>query len=780
MEYCNLTRRLTVLAELYQLARNVEAQGIPLDPVHNNFGTPGLASHTNFWARISPSAEELSVKLSLLPKEHEFALWTLKNNNFKYFPAVRPKSPLFVINPDSELWESLKKPGRKIDLTNWKSKIQSEMRFLKEAAGGNLDIDLSDGIENADRFSKCGGSENSDINPILEIASHYRLLSGDTARAGKIIYQACLDMLATATTEDECKAILSLLVGNLKEPKNKPPTVEFKVQLLLDICLPGDPAYTIYTRRMHLTILDHLLDESVLSSEKKPCLFSPSGGTRLNTPMAGWSSPPVVSKPTAPYSKFGDAPCNSRYNLSDAASLPISREASQHIVASLNAATDPSRKGVNWRFVKNGKFERNKKQTKECSDVLIAYPSFDDHKLRAIDLLARPQEIEEPDLISKTQARVRQFETLGRSAIKQLERGPNFRSKEMRDYIRILCIRKVDDMGKIQLAYHATPSTQQFKEAIERWEASGNYLPEQFKVPFPSSKSPTGLTRPLRPNLLFPEEIARLLARKWIRNGTDSRPLESPPIGDIFDLFLMRCPDERCLATQLLNMTMERCGVLLSTAGQALRKGGEAWKNHCPKTKTNTVDTRKPDPRYEYARALSLMGTLLHIMKSNPDDPTNAAAFKVGRLLAMADELHKQYSIAVRSKSKNENGKTKIDMPTTLIGNGLLSRAGDDPASAIADLLDRGRIYIGWAKTQTGRGKSENPTDIAINSARKIVRLYQPLADELKTLGIPRELDTESRAHLFLGYLAPVLGQNEAKADDEDQSNQHKSHPDHE
>jgi hypothetical protein len=100
-------------------------------------------------------------------------------------------------------------------------------------------------------------------------------------------------------------------------------------------------------------------------------------------------------------------------------------------------------------------------------------------------------------------------------------------------------------------------------------------------------------------------------------------------------------------------------------------------------------------------------------------------------------------------------------MPTTLIGNGLLARAGDDPASALADLLDRGRIYLGWAKSQVGRGKSDDPQSIAINSALKVVRLFQPVADELNTIGFAGELTAEERAHLFLGYLSPVLGQKE-------------------
>lgn len=764
-----------MLAELYQLARNIEAQGIVPELAHKDFDDNfGVSDHTTFVARLREIENTISLQLMPLPREHELALWTLKSYNFKYYPAVRPKSPVFEIQPEAEQWKIFKKPiGNGFD-SAWSNRVQEELRKISHVDNCLPSIDLSDGLDNASQMIEWKEHDNRDLHKLSELAQSYTHLVQNPSIAGDLIFHACLDLMRNAKNNEEVLAALSLLVGKHKQPKNNPPEVEYKVQLLLDLQLSSDPSFTIYTHAMRQAVVEQLVGKGRNSDNHQPCLFSPSGGIRLTSPLPGWSAPPIVNKATAPFSKFGDEPCNARYGMSDSDALPISTETAQHLVASLKAATDPIREGINWRAIKNGKYERVNKKTKESSDVLIAYPSLKDESLRAIDLLAEPKTCSDKD--ENQVAGSRQFEALGKAVIERL--GNVVDSGKVPNYIRILLIRKVDKW-KIQLAYHATPTTQQLKEAIERWESSGNYLPEQLKVPFPSSKSPTGLTRPLRPNLLFPEEVARLLARKWMRDGTDFRPIESPPVGDIFDLFLMRSPDEHGLAHQLLAVLLERSGVLLSSSGQALRKGRGEWKSHFPKTKSGSLDTRKPDPRYEYAKALSLIGTLLHIMNSNPDDPKNAAAFKVGRLLAMADELHKQYSIAVRSKSKNESGKLKIDMPTTLIGNGLLSRAGDDPVAAIDDLRERERIYLGWAKTLIGKSKSDNPKDIAINSARKIVRLYQPLANELHALGIPRELDPESRAHLFLGYLAPVLGQNAPETNNQENT-ENQSKQDHE
>ena len=122
----------------------------------------------------------------------------------------------------------------------------------------------------------------------------------------------------------------------------------------------------------------------------------------------------------------------------------------------------------------------------------------------------------------------------------------------------------------------------------------------------------------------------------------------------------------------------------------------------------------------------------------------------------MMDELHKCYCIVVRND----------DVPNSLIGKGLLGRAADSPAQALAELSERSRIYMGWAKSVdiTDLGEKAKKKNIAIYSARKVLRLAAPLCEQLHAAGsLDAEMSTVQKAHLFLGYLSPVLGQEDEK-----------------
>jgi len=61
-------------------------------------------------------------------------------------------------------------------------------------------------------------------------------------------------------------------------------------------------------------------------------------------------------------------------------------------------------------------------------------------------------------------------------------------------------------------------------------------------------------------------------------------------------------------------------------------------------------------------------------------------AFLVGRLLAMADLLHKEYCLDVRKGS----------IPTQLVGNALMPTALENPQQALARLSDRIYVYKSW------------------------------------------------------------------------------------
>ena len=126
----------------------------------------------------------------------------------------------------------------------------------------------------------------------------------------------------------------------------------------------------------------------------------------------------------------------------------------------------------------------------------------------------------------------------------------------------------------------------------------------------------------------------------------------------------------------------------------------------------------------------------------------------------MMDELHKRYCEVVRDG----------DIPNALIGNGLLGRASESPARALEELSERSRIYIGWARSAAVDPKKPDEIRIAVDSARKLLRLAQPLCETLHAdESLEKELTPVQKAHLFLGYLSPVLGKDEKPdADDGD------------
>ena len=302
------------------------------------------------------------------------------------------------------------------------------------------------------------------------------------------------------------------------------------------------------------------------------------------------------------------------------------------------------------------------------------------------------------------------------------------------------------------MAYSAMPTCGHFAAAVKHWVASEKNLPPRLTVPLPSKKAEKGFGW-FAPNLLFPDDAIHVFSHQWMRGGTESSRLQTPPVSAILDVFLQREGVWQDAARQLLETLLPRVEPLLIGAGTILhrldREDASAWRDFAPKTGAGQPDKSKPDPRYYLAKSLSLIGTLLHSLNSTPNHYMKETAYLVGKLLAAMDELHKCYSVCER----------KGDIPPTLIGNGLLGRAADSPEMAFDELCERSRIYLGWAKSVQLTGKENEVIKIAVNSARKLLRIVEPMAAELHQsakLNLP--MSAEGKSHLFLGYLSPVLG----------------------
>src|SRR5262249_29225306 len=141
-------------------------------------------------------------------------------------------------------------------------------------------------------------------------------------------------------------------------------------------------------------------------------------------------------------------------------------------------------------------------------------------------------------------------------------------------------------------------------------------------------------------------------------------------------------------------------------------------------------------------RAASTLGILLDAIGRRKEIYMDGAAFLVGRLLSLADTLHREYC-------KNIRGG---DIPPQLIGNALMPAAADNPQDAVDRLRERMMIYGAWA--DKGNGKE-------FRLAKWAVSQMGAVCHQLSQISLPTETDQAFRAELFLGYMARPVSEKD-------------------
>lgn len=721
-----------MLAELLQVTRNLSAQNIVVPLTHEDFGTPGLSGHITF--KLALDIEGRIVKLETLREQEKAGLWTLKKGKKKFFPCIRINEPLVDIEPDDPGWKAIS-AGSHSDVQKFLASIHGIVRPVDLSA-------LCD--EYAERISKWRLSDHATpIDRIHDFSEAFRHFTRTPKGVAQTVVDAVNTKLRRTIPEQEMRELLKLLVGVRKEPKKKKASVEYKVQLCLDFAPKDDPSFTLYQPRVSRCILQCLNSEVIPSAGI--CALGSGKSPLLPGSFPEWSVPPVISMPLSPFSKFSEAECNYRYGRADQDAFPVSARTARSLVGALRQLTSNELKGRTWRPLRNGKLERKNDRVVEGEDVFIAYPSFSASELAVVNLFSNRRD-EDDEALGGAQKR---FADAAAPIMRAIE--SKISEDEIVDYLTLLLVRQISP-GQIQLVYSATPTIGEFGGAIQNWEISETNLPSNLRIPLPSKIASSGF-RWLKPALLFPEEVNRALSHQWVRDGTESTRVEGPPVSMVLDLFLRKEGLWQEAAERLLELTLARTEVLLIGAGHILHRDDcaslELWKKFIAKAQFGR-NKRRPD--YSLAQTISLIGSLLYAMNSNVQDYMKESAYLVGKLLAMMDELHKCYCVVVRDG----------DVPNSLIGNGLLGRAADSPALALNDLHDRSRIYIGWAKSVASSEKMVEQKRIAVHSARKVLRLAQPLSERLHAEPmLESELSSIGKAHLLLGYLSPVLGKDE-------------------
>jgi len=438
---------------------------------------------------------------------------------------------------------------------------------------------------------------------------------------------------------------------------------------------------------------------------------------------------PVVRLPigdTQLMSMDENAPCHNRYGpLSTDTVFPIGKRASQRLydVLCFVCPPDGNREGKTWILVPSGKAK---------PDLLIAYveemPNEDFENAR---LLGGTDWTRETD-----------FESLSSAVCDALKlKVPDAANH----HLRLFVIGKPGD-GPAQLVLAERMTVQSLFDAVKRWRDCSRNCP-LFRLKAPGRGKGEGATdEPICP---FPAQVVDLLRYQWIRGGTESHKLEGCKLSEVYEIFFGR-ERAREAAASLLEKTIQRIGPLLLGIGQAIHKN---WMDKDEQKKL-AVEARRMT-----LRAVSVIGILLYELGRRKEDYVKDAAFGVGQLLALADTLHKDYCIVVRDGQ----------IPPSLIGNAMMTRAYDNPCRAIADLADRMPVYTGWAKTAQepiGNAKEDEQKRIAVREARKTLRLYKPLADSLHEIGLPERCDDKMKAELLLGYLASTKEEKKETSND--------------
>lgn len=747
-----------MLSELYHIAKNLSHQGQEKRLVHADFGEPGISTNINL--RLLLGEDARIVRLEALQATEAVSLWTLKKGNFKFFPAVRMPNPLLDLPPDDPAWKVLKKPTAETllsVLSSCKEKVQL--------------VNLPSERDQATRMISWKHDDQLAADRVSAFAGQFIELTSDAKSFAAKLMVALEVTLTTSIDDQQLRPLQALLCGTLKEPKNKPPEVEFKVQIIFDYLPKNEVTGCLYTPRIKQLVLECLNAEKPDSTKKgkvrdrgvppSNCAFEGRPMALLQGPYPDWSAQPVIGKAFKPFSKFSDAPCNYRYHVADSGGFVIGSDTAKELVAAGCTITSPESRNKTWRSLRNGKFDMRNGKKIETRDVLIAYPTFDWKELVPVSIFGRPDsekkssevsDEDEVDIPANSQAFTQVAETFVKALTSVVSK-----SDLERKYIRLLILRAISP-GQVQLAYAATPSCGHFAAAVQHWVASEKNLPPGLAVPLPSKNAESGMGW-FAPNLLFPDDAIHVFSHQWMRGGTESSRLQAPSVAAILDVFLQREGVWQDTARQLLETLLPRVEPLLIGAGNILHRINRqtlgAWRDFAPKTEAGQPDKRKPDPRYYLAKSLSLIGTLLHALNSTPNQYMKETAYLVGKLLAAMDELHKYYCVSER----------KGDIPPTLIGNGLLGRAADSPEMAFDELCERSRIYLGWARATQLSGKETEPVKIAVNSARKLLRIVEPIAAELHKSDLKQPMSAEGKAHLFLGYLSPVLGRKKESDD---------------
>lgn len=697
-----------MLNETYLLRQALDRAQLEIPRQHPRVKTPGYSAGPCLRVRLEQEGHVAAIET--VTGDEWPGLWTVMEGNQNSFPVVRVSKPLCDVSTEYEIWEKL---GFDAEGKRKKPSKQTRISALTDILGNRCKICTQQEIklwrrlrDKTDELLRYVEGNNLEDEILREFARRFQKSVNNLHTLFRKISECALANVKSARLDD-LDTVETLLVG--KGPprdEGNPPTM--RVQLAFDLTSSSDFPRQLYSQRTRKCVERALPVEQEQRSSKGKHPAPACGYTGKDQPLQVSPFPkvrlPVLNKDFPLVSMFSDAACNHRYGLTDSFIVPVARDVASQMQDALTWIVAEERRGKTWRSVASGKFRGHKT---EQSDLLIVYvdgkPEID---ANIADIFGSDEGVQQ-----------KQFEVDTKTICDALE-GINKESPNSK--LNIFLLRKPSE-GQAHVVVAESPSVTDILSAAEWWRQASVNVPK-VTLSLPGKKGqPTVLAGPKPP---YPDQVVRLLSEEWVRNGTRSNKVNGVGLGEVLTLMLHTPGKWELAAESMLSLTVRRLGPLLLGVFGAMQ----------------TPDAR----RCKIAlRAVSVMGILLKAMGRRKESYMGETAFLVGRVLSLADTLHREYCKHVRDGN----------IPPQLIGNALMPVAADNPKDALDRLRERITIYKAWA--DKGNSKEFRLAKWAIGQIGEI-------CFRLSKLSLSLQADQTFRAELFLGYMARPPAEKDA------------------
>ena len=646
-----------------------------------------------------------------LTAEEMAGLWTIRDGKHNSFPVVKMQQALLLIPPDAPLRIEIEK------LTKHQNAARVQLLCQAAAISCSASSQLTTNVlkrlrEKARELLHVFDDGTAEFAALPEMLRRF----GESKRSAEDVLGEIAKLVADKLRNGRLtNGVLAqkLLIGKINKKKpNEPARAE--VPVVFDV---SETTYgiTVIDRSMQGHVSRCLAGRSVDPTEVKGRCSLTGDEEVLETQRFPAPNLKVLGE-TYLVSMNEAVPCQQRYGLTGPRIVPVGRKTAKELQQALKFITSPDLKGKTWRAVASGKYETSAGRKRERSDLLIVYlESQPVPKVRLAEITGVDLADPERRLAKQQQ----QFEDIAQKVCDALRAIAQERPKSK---LRLVLLRKIDK-GKVQVALAESPTVEQVFNGVEQWRRAVYSNLPSITLPFPTAEKgrPWIMDEPHPP---FPEQVVRMLAEQWVTMGRRAIKSEGVGLGDVLDLMLRVEGKWKPTAVRMLALLLRRyVPLLIGVFGANHANDLGRWKDFPPASREVAL------------QAAAVLGILLDAVGRRKENYMAGQAFLVGRLLALADTLHREYCVHVR------DGK----IPPQLIGNALMPVAADNPQAAVDRLRERMNIYKAWATKADGE---------EYRLAKWSVGQMGEVCHALSALSVPSRNDQAARAELFLGYMA--------------------------